>query len=87
MTYVTNEVKAMLDPSFKPPDNYDVVSRFGAKDVTDLYLEKPDGSLHLHRVRSLYFCLPPLILQENFYHPRKIMMDTRDRITEVGKKH
>src|SRR5476651_2667543 len=35
MASVTNEVKAMLDPSFVPENN-GKISRFGAKDVTDL---------------------------------------------------
>jgi heterodisulfide reductase subunit C len=82
MESVTNEVKAMLDPSFTPPAAE--ASRFGAKDVKDL---------HWANLLNAYTCTEcgrctdacPANMTGKLLSPRKIMMDTRDRITEVGK--
>jgi len=82
MESVTNEVKAMLDPSFTPPAAE--ASRFGAKDVKDL---------HWANLLNSYTCTEcgrctdacPANMTGKLLSPRKIMMDTRDRVTEVGK--
>lgn len=82
MESVTNEVKAMLDPSFTPPAAE--ASRFGAKDVKDL---------HWANLLNAYTCTEcgrctdacPANMTGKLLSPRKIMMDTRDRVTEVGK--
>ncbi len=82
MQSVTNEVKAMLDPSFTPPAAE--ASRFGAKDVKDL---------HWANLLNAYTCTEcgrctdacPANITGKLLSPRKIMMDTRDRVTEVGK--
>jgi len=82
MQSVTNEVKAMLDPSFTPPEAE--ASRFGAKDVKDL---------HWANLLNAYTCTEcgrctdacPANMTGKLLSPRKIMMDTRDRVTEVGK--
>jgi len=82
MQSVTNEVKAMLDPSFTPPEAE--ASRFGAKDVKDL---------HWANLLNAYTCTEcgrctdacPANITGKLLSPRKIMMDTRDRVTEVGK--
>ena len=84
MASVTNEVKAMLDPSFTPPDTGGVVSRFGAKDVTDLtWKNLMEAYTCTECGRCTSVC--PANITGKLLSPRKIMMDTRDRITEVGK--
>ena len=81
MESVTNEVKAMLDPSFVP----DVAEpgRFGAKDVTDLtWKNLMEAYTCTECGRCTSVC--PANITGKLLSPRKIMMDTRDRITEVG---
>lgn len=81
MPAVTNEVKAMLDPAFVP-ENMEV-SRFGAKDVTDLtWKNLLDAYTCTECGRCTAVC--PANITGKLLSPRKIMMDTRDRITEVG---
>lgn len=83
MASVTNEVKAMLDPSFTPEPVADG-GRFGAKDVTDL---------HWKNLMDAYTCTEcgrctsscPANITGKLLSPRKIMMDTRDRLEEVGR--
>jgi heterodisulfide reductase subunit C len=82
MSSVTNEVKAMLDPSFTPPASE--ISRFGAKDVTDLtWKNLMEAYTCTECGRCTSVC--PANITGKLLSPRKIMMDTRDRITEVGK--
>jgi heterodisulfide reductase subunit C len=82
MASVTNEVKAMLDPTFTPPAAD--VSRFGAKDVTDLtWKNLMEAYTCTECGRCTSVC--PANQTGKLLSPRKIMMDTRDRITEVGK--
>ena len=82
MTSVTNEVKAMLDPSFVP-DNSVEPARFGAKDVTDLtWKNLMEAYTCTECGRCTSVC--PANITGKLLSPRKIMMDTRDRITEVG---
>ena len=82
MASVTNEVKAMLDPTFVPESTGEV-SRFGAKDVTDLtWKNLMEAYTCTECGRCTSVC--PANLTGKLLSPRKIMMDTRDRITEVG---
>ena len=82
MPVVTNEVKAMLDPSFTPEPIE--VSRFGAKDVTDLsWKNLMDAYTCTECGRCTSEC--PANITGKLLSPRKIMMDTRDRLEEVGK--
>ncbi|MDB5005068.1 MAG: 4Fe-4S dicluster protein [Mucilaginibacter sp.] len=82
MASVTNEVKAMLDPSFIPESNGEV-ARFGAKDVTDLtWKNLMEAYTCTECGRCTSVC--PANITGKLLSPRKIMMDTRDRITEVG---
>lgn len=82
---VTNEVKLMLDPSLPPPPTDGTPTRFGAKDVFDLSWVN---------LMSAYSCTEcgrctsecPANQTGKLLSPRKIMMDTRDRMEEVGKK-
>lgn len=82
MQSVTNEVKAMLDPSFTPPETE--VGRFGAKDVNDLnWVNLMNAYTCTECGRCTSVC--PANLTGKLLSPRKIMMDTRDRLEEVGK--
>jgi heterodisulfide reductase subunit C len=82
MASVTNEVKAMLDPSFVP-ENTGEPGRFGAKDATDLtWKNLMEAYTCTECGRCTSVC--PANLTGKLLSPRKIMMDTRDRITEVG---
>jgi heterodisulfide reductase subunit C len=82
MASVTNEVKAMLDPSFTPENTGDI-TRFGAKDVTDLtWKNLMEAYTCTECGRCTSVC--PANITGKLLSPRKIMMDTRDRITEVG---
>ncbi|MDR0262719.1 MAG: 4Fe-4S dicluster domain-containing protein [Sphingobacterium sp.] len=82
MPAVTNEVKAMLDPSFTPPPA-DANARFGAKDVQDLtWKSLLDAYTCTECGRCTSSC--PANMTGKLLSPRKIMMDTRDRLTEVG---
>lgn len=82
MASVTNEVKAMLDPSFVP-ENTGEPARFGVKDVTDLtWKNLMEAYTCTECGRCTSVC--PANITGKLLSPRKIMMDTRDRITEVG---
>lgn len=83
MENVTNEVKAMLDPSFTPPVSDEPV-RFGAKDVQDLtWKNLLDAYTCTECGRCTASC--PANITGKLLSPRKIMMDTRDRVDEVGE--
>jgi heterodisulfide reductase subunit C len=82
MASVTNEVKAMLDPSFVPAETEP--GKFGAKDVTDLtWVNLMNAYTCTECGRCTSVC--PANITGKLLSPRKIMMDTRDRITEVGQ--
>ncbi|MEO8150919.1 MAG: (Fe-S)-binding protein [Bacteroidia bacterium] len=83
---VTNEVKLMMDPSLTPPpvDPNAAPMRFGAKDVQDLtWKQLMDAYSCTECGRCTSVC--PANITGKKLSPRKIMMDTRDRLTEVGK--
>lgn len=87
MESVTNEVKLMLDPSADPfaaPSNpEEAPQRFGAKDVTDLtWKNLLDAYTCTECGRCTSSC--PANITGKKLSPRKIMMDTRDRLMEVG---
>ncbi|KAB1071908.1 (Fe-S)-binding protein [Tamlana haliotis] len=87
---VTKEVKMMMDPNADPfaapseGEDEDVPAKFGASDVQDL---------NWVQLLSAYTCTEcgrctsacPANLTGKKLSPRKIMMDTRDRLEEVGK--
>ncbi|RZK17267.1 MAG: 4Fe-4S dicluster domain-containing protein [Pedobacter sp.] len=82
MASVTNEVKAMLDPSFVPAETEP--GKFGAKDATDLtWVNLMNAYTCTECGRCTSVC--PANITGKLLSPRKIMMDTRDRITEIGK--
>lgn len=83
MESVTAEVKAMLDPSLPTPSGE--VSRFGVKDVQDLtWKNLLDAYTCTECGRCTAAC--PANITGKLLSPRKIMMDTRDRLEEVGKQ-
>jgi heterodisulfide reductase subunit C len=82
MASVSNEVKAMLDPSFVPEPVAEG-TRFGAKDVQDLtWKNLMDAYTCTECGRCTSAC--PANMTGKLLSPRKIMMDTRDRLVEVG---
>lgn len=82
MPTVTHEVKAMLDPSLPPPTSE--VGRFGVKDVQDLtWKNLLDAYACTECGRCTAAC--PANITGKLLSPRKIMMDTRDRLAEVGQ--
>lgn len=84
MESVTNEVKLMLDPSAVPPPADAPPSRFGAKDIKDLSWKNLMDSYSCTECgRCTSEC--PASITGKLLSPRKIMMDTRDRLEEVGK--
>lgn len=86
---VTNEVKLMMDPNADPfaePESdgeEEVPEKFGASDATDL---------NWFQLLSAYTCTEcgrctsecPANQTGKKLSPRKIMMDTRDRLEEIG---
>jgi len=87
MDSVTNEVKLMLDPNADPyavpPQSDTVPQSFGAKDVKDLtWKNLLDAYTCTECGRCTSSC--PANLTGKLLSPRKIMMDTRDRLEEYG---
>ena len=85
---VTNEVKLMMDPSADPfaapSDDASVPEKFGASDVTDLsWVQLLNAYTCTECGRCTDEC--PANQTGKKLSPRKIMMDTRDRLEEVGK--
>ncbi len=85
---VTNEVKLMLDPSADPfaapADDAPEPEKFGASDVMDLnWVQLLNAYTCTECGRCTSEC--PANQTGKKLSPRKIMMDTRDRLEEVGK--
>lgn len=85
---VTNEVKLMMDPSADPfaapADATAVPAKFGASDVQDLnWVQLLNAYSCTECGRCTSSC--PANQTGKKLSPRKIMMDTRDRLEEVGK--
>ncbi len=86
---VTKEIKLMMDPNADPyaapaEDANAVPEKFGADDIFDL------NQVQLLNAYSCTECgrctsVCPANITGKKLSPRKIMMDTRDRIEEVGK--
>lgn len=84
MNSVTQEVKLMLDPSATAPADYIPPVGFGAKDVYDLtWKNLMDAYSCTECGRCSSVC--PANQTGKLLSPRKIMMDTRDRLEEVGR--
>jgi heterodisulfide reductase subunit C len=88
MPAVTTEVKLMMDPEADPyatpaPDAVPP-QRFGAKDVADLtWKQLMDAYSCTECGRCTSEC--PANQTGKLLSPRKVMMDTRDRLEEYGK--
>jgi len=87
---VTAEVKLMMDPNADPfaaqpaPAEGEVPVKFGASDVHDLnWVQLLNAYTCTECGRCTSSC--PANLTGKKLSPRKIMMDTRDRIEEVGR--
>jgi heterodisulfide reductase subunit C len=86
---VTNEVKLMMDPNADPfaappADANAVPAKFGASDVQDLnWVQLLNAYTCTECGRCTSAC--PANITGKKLSPRKIMMDTRDRLEEVGK--
>ena len=87
---VTKEVKMMMDPSIDPfaappaGEEQVVPAKFGASDVMDLTQVQ---LLNAYTCTECGRCTSecPANITGKKLSPRKIMMDTRDRLEEVGK--
>jgi heterodisulfide reductase subunit C len=85
---VTNEVKLMMDPSADPfaapAEDAEDPEKFGASDVMDLTRVQ---LLNAYTCTECGRCTSecPANQTGKKLSPRKIMMDTRDRLEEVGK--
>ncbi|MFZ9755668.1 MAG: 4Fe-4S dicluster domain-containing protein [Bacteroidia bacterium] len=83
MASVTTEIQLMMDPSATPPEGYEAPTGFGAKDVYDLsWKNLMDAYTCTECGRCSSVC--PANLTGKKLSPRKVMMDTRDRLEEVG---
>lgn len=85
---VTNEVKLMMDPNADPfaapADANAAPSKFGASDVMDLnWVQLMNAYTCTECGRCTSSC--PANQTGKKLSPRKIMMDTRDRLEEVGR--
>lgn len=84
---VSKEVALMLDPQADPfaaPPSDEVPPKFGASDVTDLnWVQLLNAYTCTECGRCTAEC--PANQTGKKLSPRKIMMDTRDRLEEVGK--
>jgi heterodisulfide reductase subunit C len=89
LTSVTNEVKLMIDPNADPyaaaPAAENATpSKFGASDIQDLnWVQLLNAYTCTECGRCTSSC--PANITGKKLSPRKIMMDTRDRIEEVGR--
>jgi len=85
---VTNEVKLMMDPTADPfaapADPNALPAKFGASDVQDLnWVQLLNAYTCTECGRCTSAC--PANITGKKLSPRKIMMDTRDRLEEVGR--
>ena len=86
---VTNEVKMMMDPNIDPfaapaEGTPEVPAKFGASDVQDLnWVQLLNAYTCTECGRCTSEC--PANQTGKKLSPRKIMMDTRDRLEEVGR--
>jgi heterodisulfide reductase subunit C/large-conductance mechanosensitive channel len=83
---ITHEIKAMLDPAYQVPPAAEGAApvKFGAKDVEDLtWKQLMDAYTCTECGRCTDVC--PANITGKLLSPRKIMMDTRDRLEEKGE--
>lgn len=81
---VTDVVAPNFDPAYVPKTDPNVVQRFGVKDIQDMtWKNLLDAYTCTECGRCTAAC--PQNITGKKLSPRKIMMDTRDRMEEVGK--
>jgi Fe-S oxidoreductase len=85
MESVTREIKLMLDPQAATPANdaEETIERFGVKDIQDITWKNYLDSLACTECgRCTSVC--PANITGKLLSPRKIIMDTRARMKEIG---
>ncbi|NCA85016.1 MAG: (Fe-S)-binding protein [Clostridia bacterium] len=85
MESVTREIKLMLDPQAAAPtaDTEEEIERFGVKDIQDITWKNYLDSLSCTECgRCTSVC--PANITGKLLSPRKIIMDTRARMKEIG---
>lgn len=84
MPEIQNEVLYAMQPELAPANTGDTHSKFGAKDVPDLtWKNLLDAYSCTECGRCTAAC--PANITGKLLNPRKIMMDTRDRMEEMGR--
>ena len=84
MPAIQNEVLYAMQPELAPTTPSDTPMHFGAKDATDLtWKNLLDAYTCTECGRCTAAC--PANITGKLLNPRKIMMDTRDRVDEIGK--
>ena len=84
MPAIQNEVLYAMQPELAPTTPSDTSMHFGAKDATDLtWKNLLDAYTCTECGRCTAAC--PANITGKLLNPRKIMMDTRDRVDEIGK--
>lgn len=87
MPAITNEIKLMLNPAAaaEPVDQATDMGQFGARDATDLtWKHLMDAYTCTECGRCTSAC--PASITGKKLSPRKVVMDLRDRIEEIGKQ-
>jgi heterodisulfide reductase subunit C len=83
MESITKEVKLMLDPAAVPADDDQPVERFGVLDVEDITWKNYLDSLACTQCgRCTSVC--PANITGKLLSPRKIVMNVRERMKEIG---
>ena len=84
MPEITKEIKLMMNPEAAPAEASNEPIKFGAKDVPDLtWKNLMDAYTCTECGRCTAAC--PANITGKKLSPRKIMMDTRDRMEEIGR--
>lgn len=84
MPSVQQEVKLMMDPSAQAPEGYEPPTSFGVRDVEDLsWKNLMDAYSCTECGRCTSVC--PANITGKLLSPRRIMMQVRDRLEEVGQ--
>lgn len=84
MASVQQEVTLMMDPSAQPPEGYEPPTSFGVKDVNDLsWKNLLDAYSCTECGRCTASC--PANITGKLLSPRRVVMQVRDRLEEVGR--
>jgi heterodisulfide reductase subunit C len=86
MPAITNEIRLMLDPAaaIPAPAEGEEIGQFGAKDATDLNWKQLMEAYSCTECGRCTSACPANITGKKL-SPRKVLMDVRDRIEEIGK--